>query len=273
MPELPEVETVRRSLAPRIVGQVFRSVDVDFPGCLEGLAPHELNERLRGRCVEGTFRLGKYLGFSLDSGASLVIHLRMTGRLIFCEATHFEKTEYTRAVFHFVSGKAVRFDDQRKFGRVMWFANQSSLERRLALGYEPFDPRLGEREFSELLSGRRRSIKSFLLDQKHIAGIGNIYADEGLFRAGIAPWRPAGTLSQAEAARLLKAVREVLAEGIEYKGTSLRDYVDGDGRKGGFQERLRVYGREGKPCCLCGAAVERVVLAGRSSFYCPRCQA
>lgn len=272
MPELPEVETVRRSLAPRLAGEVFAAVEVDFPGCVEGLSPSELGGRLAGRRVQDLFRMGKYLGFALDDGGSLVIHLRMTGRLILVSGGVVEKNSHTRAVFRFVSGKALRFDDPRKFGRVMWFQDDASLRRRIDLGVEPFDPEFTAERLFAMLSGRRKPIKAFLLDQKHIAGLGNIYADESLFRARIAPWRPAASLSREEAARLHGAVIEVLAEGVEHKGTTLRDYVDGDGRQGGYQKRLQVYGKEGAPCPSCGDPIARVVLSGRSSYFCARCQ-
>lgn len=272
MPELPEVETVRRSLAPKIAGEVIASVQVLFPGCVEGMTPEALTGRLDGRQIRELFRIGKYLGFGLDDGASLVIHLRMTGRLIFLEPEGIELHPHTRALFRFVSGRALRFDDQRKFGRLMWFGDSASLKQRISLGVEPLDPEFTASRLGALLKERKRPIKSFLLDQKLLAGLGNIYADEALFRAGLAPWRPAGSLAEDEVERLHAAVREVLAEGLKYKGTTVRDYVDGDGRTGMFQERLQVYGREGEPCPRCAGTVHRVVLGGRSSFHCPRCQ-
>lgn len=272
MPELPEVETVRRSLAPRLTGDVIASVEVFFDGCVEGSTPEELAWRLEGRRILELVRRGKYLVYQLDDGASLVIHLRMTGRLILIPADPVELHLHTRALFRFRSGKALRFDDQRKFGRVMWFRNSTSLKRRLALGVEPLDPAFTAARLGALVKGRKRPIKSLLLDQKLIAGLGNIYADEALFRARLLPWRPAGELSWQEVEALCAAIRDVLAEGLKYKGTTLRDYVDGDGRTGMFQERLQVYGREGEPCPRCGGAVARVVLGGRSSFHCPRCQ-
>jgi len=272
MPELPEVETVRRSLAPRLVGDVFAAVEVDFPGCVEGMSPEELAERLCGRRVQRLDRMGKYLRFLVDDGSSLAVHLRMTGRLILQDGHALERNPYTRAVFRFASGLALRFDDLRKFGRVMGFGDEASLKRRISLGIDPFDPEFTPERLGGMLSGRKRPVKSFLLDQGHVAGLGNIYADESLFRAGIAPWRAASSLSRDEVSRLHRAIREVLAEGIEHKGTSFRDYVDADGQKGGFQERLRVYGREGMPCPSCGRAVQRIVLSGRSSFFCAGCQ-
>ena len=186
MPELPEVETVRRSLAPRIVGEVFSGVRVLFEGCVEGVDAGTLESRLRGRRIRELFRRGKYLGFSLEDGACLVIHLRMTGRLIVEEGGEPRLHAHTRLIFCFRSGKALRFDDQRKFGRVMWFKDLTSLEARIDVGVEPLEARFTPERLAAMLEGRRRPIKSFLLDQKYIAGLGNIYADEALFRAGFA---------------------------------------------------------------------------------------
>lgn len=272
MPELPEVETVRRTLAPWVVGEEFRSVTVLFEGCLEGICGKDLEARLEGRRVDALFRLGKYLGFSLDDGSRLVVHLRMTGRLIATESRDPQINAYTRLVFHFASGKALRFDDLRKFGRVMWFQDQTSLRARIRVGVDPLGPGFTPERLAAWVAGRRRPIKSFLLEQTHVAGLGNIYADEALHRAKIGPWRQAGSLSAGEIEALHRAVVSVLEEGVAHKGTTLRDYVDGDGRAGEFQTRLRTYGREGQPCLECGQAIERIVLSGRSSFYCPRCQ-
>lgn len=166
----------------------------------------------------------------------------------------------------------MRFDDQRKFGRVSWFAAESTWNATLRLGPEPIDPEFDVSHLQKLLSGRRRPIKSLLLDQTLISGLGNIYADEALFRAGIAPTRPAASLSEEEIEALWRSCRDVLLEGIAEQGTTLRDYVDGEGRTGRFQERLKVYGRIGQPCVRCGRPLERVVLSGRSSSFCPHCQ-
>lgn len=272
MPELPEVETVRRSLSPWIVGEEFCDITFLFEGSLEGISAESLLRRLVGRRVQSLFRRGKYLGFSLDDASCLVVHLRMTGRLIAVDGDEPQANAHTRVVFHFRSGKALRFDDIRKFGRVMRFQDQTSLEARIRLGVEPLGSEFTPERLAALVAGRKRPIKSFLLDQSHIAGLGNIYADEALHRAAIAPWREAKSLSPGEIKSLHGAVVQVLEEGVKYKGTTLRDYVDGDGRTGRFQTRLRVYGREGQACPGCGEPVERLVLSGRSSFYCPRCQ-
>lgn len=272
MPELPEVETVRRSIEGRLVGERLKGVRLFFPGCVEGLPPEELPRRLSGKWIEGVERIGKYLILLLSGGARLAVHLRMTGRLQLTSVENPGVGPYTRLLFEFDSGLALRFDDVRKFGRVMWFPSLEALKARIEVGPEPIAPEFTLEWFRALLSGRKRPIKSLLLDQRLIGGVGNIYADEALFQAKVAPWREAGSLTPDEAEAVWRALGDTLREGVKYKGTTLRDYVDGDGRPGGYGERLRVYGREGKPCPRCSQPVARVKIGGRSSFHCPRCQ-
>lgn len=272
MPELPEVETVRRSIAGRVRGERLQGVSIFFPGCVEGIPPEELSGRLRGKRVEGVERIGKYLVFLVEGGERLTVHLRMTGSLRIASRWDPGAGPYTRLVFEFESGLALRFDDVRKFGRVAWFPSQSALLDRLKVGVEPLAAEFTPERLRAIVSGRRRPIKSLLLDQRLIAGVGNIYADESLFAAGVAPWRESGSLSAHEVEALWQALGATLRAGIAHKGTTLRDYVDGDGRPGGFAKRLRVYGREGKPCRRCGEPVRRAKVGGRSSFHCPRCQ-
>ncbi len=272
MPELPEVETVRRSLEERTAGARIVRVSVCFAGCVQPLTPAELTERLVNRQIVGWGRMGKYLIAQLDDGARLCIHLRMTGQLRVVEESLATTGPYTRFLIGLEDGRSLQFDDQRKFGRVTWYADQGALEDAIALGPEPIRADFGPNDLAALVAGRTRPVKSFLLDQRLIAGIGNIYADEALHRAGLRPERPAGSLSKAEVESLCGALQEVLNEGIEHRGTSMRDYIDADGRKGSFQERLRVYGRAGEPCVRCGAPLSSVKIAGRSSVFCDRCQ-
>mgnify|MGYP001391937940 CR=1 FL=1 len=272
MPELPEVETVRRSIAGRVTGERFKGAHVFFAGCVEGIPAEELGRRLSGKRVEGVQRIGKYLVLLVEGGERLAVHLRMTGQLRLASSSDPGAGPYTRLIFEFESGLALRFDDMRKFGRVIWFPSEASLSERLKVGVDPLSAEFTPERFQALLAGRRRPIKSLLLDQELIGGVGNIYADESLFAAGVAPWREAGSLAPQEVEALWRALRETLREGIAHKGTTLRDYVDGDGRPGAFGERLRAYGREGRPCLHCGEPVRRVKIAGRSSFHCPRCQ-
>ena len=219
--------------------------------------------------------MGKYLVLALDDGTRLSVHLRMTGKLLLSDARDDDAPTggaHARLVMHLDDGRSLIFDDQRKFGRVAWYPSEDAVAGRLRLGPDPTDDDFTAERMGRLLKGRVRPIKSLLLDQSIISGIGNIYADEALFRAGVHPQRPSGGLESAEVEEVWRHVRAVLFEGIEQKGTSLRDYVDADGRQGAFQNLLRVYGREGKPCLNCGGPIARMRLAGRSSFHCPTCQ-
>ena len=272
VPELPEVETVRRTLARRIAGEQIADVEIRFPGCVEGNDSEFFREKVIGRVITRVERRGKYLLLRLDDGSAVSVHLRMTGRLTAERNRPPAEDKYLRAEFVFASGLSLRFHDVRKFGRIGWHAGEEELSARIAVGPDPTGSEFSASDLLRIASGRKRPIKSLLLDQRLIGGLGNIYADESLFRAGIAPDRPAGSLSSGEIEALHAAVRDVLAEGIRYKGTTLRDYVDGDGRAGNFQERLKVYGREGKPCTKCETPIVRIKLAGRSAFYCPGCQ-
>lgn len=272
MPELPEVETVRRSLAARTAGVRIKALVAYFPGCIQILTPEQLSERLFERRIVHWGRMGKYLIAELDDGARLSIHLRMTGQFRVVEKESDTVGRHTRLVLLLEDGRSLQFDDQRKFGRIAWYPDKDALVTAMALGPEPTSDAFGPGELASLMAGRTRPVKSLLLDQRIIAGVGNIYADEALYRAGLHPARPAGSIERAEIESLWQALRDVLTEGIIHRGTSLRDYIDTDGRKGDFQERLRVYGREGKPCFSCGDPLARVKVGGRSSFHCRICQ-
>lgn len=258
MPELPEVETVVRSLRPVIVGQrieAARALErrVLKGGRIDGAA---------GRLVEAVERRGKHIVIRLDRGL-LLVHLGMTGRLLW----NAPETPHTRAVFTLERGNLV-YEDIRMFGRLEF---SEDLPARVArLGPEPLE--VTPEDFRARLAGRRSRIKAVLLDQGFLRGIGNIYADEALFRAGIHPKAIAARLGRARAGRLCDSVRAVLAEAIEHRGSSISDYVDADGNRGGFQLLHAVYGREGEPCTVCGMPVRRIVLAQRGTHYCPRCQ-
>jgi formamidopyrimidine-DNA glycosylase len=255
LPELPEVETVVRSLAPFVAGR--RIVEARFlaPRAAGG-RPDEVAARLEGRTITGLRRLGKHILFDLDKGV-IDVHLRMTGKLLYDAAAG----AYARAVLILDRGTLV-FDDVRQFGYVVW------RESDPAVGRDAMD--LDETEFVELVRGRRGAIKPLLLNQAVIAGLGNIYVDEALFRAGVHPL--ARGVSRPRLKRLHAAVLEVLSEAIEAGGSSISNYVDAEGRRGSFQERHRVYGRAGEPCVICGAVVRRIVVGQRGTHYCPRCQ-
>jgi formamidopyrimidine-DNA glycosylase len=261
MPELPEVETVVRTLAPYVVGR--RITNVDFRSALvAGGKPDELTSQLLGRQVLGLRRIGKFLVFDLDQGF-LAAHLRMTGKLLWNAAPG----PHTRAVLD-LEGVPVLFDDIRQFGRLTW---SEQLPSNIAkLGPDPLD--LPAPRFAALLRGRSGSLKPLLLNQEFLSGLGNIYVDECLFRARLHPLAQAAGLSAPRVARLHSAIVAVLTEAIAAGGSSISDYVDADGHTGSFQRFHRVYGRAGEPCVECGIPIARIVVAQRGTHFCPRCQ-
>jgi formamidopyrimidine-DNA glycosylase len=263
MPELPEVETVVRTVAPKLTGR--RIVSARFSSkhvVRESFA--RLARRVAGRSIHGVTRYGKFIVIALDRG-NLLIHLGMTGRLI----VDGETGPYTRAVFELDEGELV-YNDPRQFGRIEW---SEGLPKRVArLG--PDALAVSEAEFLARLKARRRArIKPLLLNQTFVRGLGNIYADEALFAAGIHPRADAARLSRVRARRLHEAMVNVLRAAIANKGSSISDYVYDEGRKGGHQQHLMAYGRAGEPCETCGTAIRRIVLGGRGTHYCPKCQA
>ena len=308
MPELPEVETIARGLASRVTGDVIESVWLGSkPEPLKSPAA-EIAATLDGRRIAGVRRVGKHIVIDLISDrvaraptpakkleaskasslskktrsasrklrgkpdraqsgtqatAQWIVHLGMTGRMLVCQPDD-EITKHTHAVAKLASGRELRFVDPRRFGRL------SVAQGFHAAGSEPLDVEL--EQFISLFRGRKTPIKSALLNQKLLSGVGNIYADESLFRAGIRPRRRASSLTREDLRRLHPAVQEVLREAISLGGSSVSDYVDADGEEGFFQLQHRVYGREGDPCLVCKTPIKRVVIAGRSSHYCPKCQ-
>jgi formamidopyrimidine-DNA glycosylase len=287
MPELPEVETIAQGLAKRVTGDVITSVWLGSkPEPLKSSA-QEIVKALEGKRITGVRRVGKHIVVDLEGTApqaksprhgkstarevarpakgtaQWVVHLGMTGRLLSCTPDE-EIARHTHAMVGLKSGRELRFVDPRRFGRL------SVAEGFEAQGSEPL--KVESEDFVHLFRGRKTPIKSALLNQKLLSGVGNIYADESLFRAGIRPRRRATALRRDDLHRLYRAVQEVLMEAIALGGSSVSDYVDSDGKKGFFQQQHRVYGREGKPCLVCKTPVKRVVIAGRSSHYCPKCQ-
>jgi formamidopyrimidine-DNA glycosylase len=273
MPELPEVETVRRSLLNRVVGRKIVGLEVgDFAGVLAGQSPVDVAIRLSSRSIAGVRRRAKYLLLDLDDETALVIHLRMTGRL--SVVPHEEPPlRHQRLAFALSDGCDLRFSDQRKFGRVVHLLPQDldALDQRL--GREPLAPVFTAEWLSDRLSRRTGKIKAVILDQQLIAGLGNIYADESLFLAGINPVRPANTLTSAEVERLVRAIRDVLQNAVNGRGTTISSFEDSDGNRGGYGANLSVYGRGGKGACLrCGTPLTRVVVGGRGTSFCSTCQ-
>ncbi len=262
MPELPEVETVRRTLAPHVTGRRIETVRY-FSPLAAGGAPDEMAEGLTGRRILKLERTGKYLIFHLDAGW-MTVHLRMTGKLLMDG----EHTPWIRAELAFDDGHALVFEDVRQFGRMLWSPDFPSDVARL--GPDALD--LGAIAFVSRLENRRAALKPLLLNQKVVCGLGNIYVDEALHRARIHPLADAARLSRTRLLRLHRAVSEVLAEAIAAGGSSISDYVDAEGRRGWFQTAHRVYGREGEPCLRCETPIRRIVVGQRGTHFCPRCQ-
>jgi formamidopyrimidine-DNA glycosylase len=263
MPELPEVETIARALAPRLKGRRIVAAEFRCLRILRGADPDALAASLAGRKILGISRAGKFLLLPLEGGPYLTIHLGMTGKLLLGG----EPQKHTHAIFTLDRG-VLLYEDQRQFGRILF---SESLPRRIAkLGPEPLEVTFAE--FARRAAGRKTPIKSLLLNQDFIRGVGNIYADEALFRARIHPRAVAGRIRKERLERLHAAIVEVLSEAIAGGGSSISDYVDPDGRKGWFQLQHRVYQRTGEPCVVCGSKIRRIVVAQRSSHYCGKCQ-
>jgi formamidopyrimidine-DNA glycosylase len=272
MPELPEVETVVRDLRPLLVGRTLRSVEVSEQR-LRRPWKREWSQRIVGRRVEELLRRGKWIVGRLDDGQFFLVHLGMTGQLTVASADTL-KSDHTHLILPLDDGaNQLRFRDIRRFGCAILFEARADLDRFFTagkLGPEPFD--LQAKSWREKLTGTDRSLKAALLDQRLVAGVGNIYADESLFEARLPPSQKGTATSTTEADRLRLAIVKVLNRAIEQRGSSIRNYVGGSGLRGGYQEEFRVYGRPGQPCARCKTPIERVRLAGRSTHYCPKCQ-
>ena len=282
MPELPEVETVRRGLAPAMEGAVIARTEVNRPD-LRWPFPQGMGARLTGRRVLRLGRRSKYVLCDLDSGATLIIHLGMSGRMTVSgdplgqfHRDHPARQAHDHVVLHMENGARITFNDARRFGAMDLCPTEATEDHWLIrdLGPEPLGNGFDAEYLSARLAGRAMPIKSALLDQKIVAGLGNIYVCEALHRAGISPLRKAGRISAARTRALVPIIRDVLTEAIASGGSSLRDHRQADGELGYFQHNFRVYDREGAPCAkeMCGGTVRRVVQSGRSSFYCPVCQ-
>jgi len=273
MPELPEVETIRLALEPHVVGRTFERVEISDARLVRPFEPVAVAAELEGERVAALERRGKYLIVRFESGRVLLIHLRMTGSLRHAADGGLGEDPHRRAVVKLDDGSDVAYRDVRRFGT--WHLLEPDeiadyLGRRL--GGEPLERTFTAKRLGERLAGRRAPIKAALLDQRTVAGLGNIYVDEALWRAQIHPLREAGTLDAAALARLTKAIRASLRAGIARQGASLRDYSQPDGRRGRAQERFQVYGREGEPCSRCGTPIDKIRAGGRGTWYCPSCQ-
>ncbi len=299
MPELPEVETVRSGLARELNGKKIKSAQVsDGRSTRRHASAKEFRAQIEGRTVKSVERLGKYIACGLDNGAHLVIHLGMTGQLIRAKNAKIPKPKHTHVVLQLSSSEEIRFADQRTFGemfvatpvgadeevplskfaRLAIGGNGGSLRSRVRelahLGLDPFEDQVGWDRFAAITKSRSTALKALLTDQDVLCGIGNIYADEILFSAGLRFDRPSDELTTVEARRLHRTIPEVLSEAIKAGGTTLADemFVDLDGAPGRYQLQLQVHTREGQPCPQCRTPIERVVFRDRSTYFCPRCQ-
>lgn len=282
MPELPEVETVARGLNKFIVGETIKSVEVLRNDSIGYPEVDSFKRLLKGHTFETTTRRGKYIIVGLSAGAALVVHLRMSGRLVLKEKKQTEKDikasvakNFLRVRIILVSGKELHYEDMRVFGRLWYVPSGTSVEDVVSgiasLGVEPLSHLTAE-YLLDAFRGKNQPVKNALLDQRIIAGIGNIYADESLFLANINPLQPAGKLKLQQLVVLSKKIIEVLSRSIELGGTTLRDYSNLSGVNGDYQNAAHVYGRTNEKCSACGTRIERVKLAGRSSHFCPKCQ-
>lgn len=271
MPELPEVETIVRGLRPDLQGRVILTAAVDWPRTVATSSVEVFQQRIAGQRVEAIDRRGKYIALQLDGGDWLLIHLKMTGHLQVMPGSA-SPDKHVRAVFALDDGRQFWFHNPRKFGRLHLTSDPGTVVGDL--GPEPLADDFTVEAFLTRLRHRRGRLKPLLVNQRFIAGLGNIYADEALFAAGLHPQRTADTLDDGEVAALYHAIRHVLCQAIKNRGTTLSDggYRDATGEEGNNQMYVQVYGRTGQPCVRCGTPVQRIVLGGRSAHFCPQCQ-
>jgi formamidopyrimidine-DNA glycosylase len=272
MPELPEVETIRRQLEPEVRGRTIAELEVLDSRWTRPLAPEEVMAAARGRRIEALERRGKYLLLRLDREETLVMHLRMTGNLILVEPGEPDQP-YLRARLRLDDGRELRFTDPRRFGEAFLLGAEALEERfRGRLGVEPLSDEFTVAALGQVASGSRAPLKSFLLDQARLAGVGNIYADEALHRARLHPLSPAGSMREGHLEALRDGVVEALNAGLDGGGASIDDYRDARGERGAMQDEFLVHRREGKACPRCGETIHRIIVGGRSTYYCPGCQ-
>jgi formamidopyrimidine-DNA glycosylase len=269
MPELPEVETIVRQLAPQVEGRTLERLDVLDPRWCDPAPPAALADATRGRGVVRVWRRGKYIVWELDDDVHLVMHLRMTGNMLLAE-----EAPHTRVRIDLSGGERVLFTDPRRFGTGVVLLGSEARDEYFAarLGPEPLDADFTADVLRAIATGRRAPVKAFLLSQERIAGVGNIYADEALWRARIHPLRPVGTLRRSQIEALRDAVVESLEAGIDARGASIDDFRNPDGARGAFQDRFLVHLRDGEPCFRCGTPIVKTRAAGRGTYLCPRCQ-
>jgi len=265
MPELPEVETIKRELERAVLGKKIRDVCVHNPKVIRQPSVEKFRRGLSGVKIKNILRKAKLLIFELSNGKSLAIHLKMTGQLIYPG-----NGRKSRVVFRFSNGRKLDFNDQRLFADLRLVDDWRGLKFIQGLGPEPFD--LSLPEFKEMLAKKKTKIKPLIMDQRFISGVGNLYAAEALFRARIHPARSAASLSGREVERFFKEIKDTLSEAIKYKGSSVDQYVQLSGEPGSYIKYHKVYDREGKPCLSCKKPIKRIALGGRGTYFCPKCQ-
>lgn len=265
MPELPEVETIKRELEKAVLGKKITGVYVHDARVIREPAPEKFQKGLTGSVIKNILRKAKVLILELSNGKSLVIHLKMTGQLVYPG-----DEKRARVSFHLSDGKILDFNDQRLFAELRLLDDWRSLKFIQGLGPEPFD--ISADKFKEMLTAKKTKIKPLLMDQAFISGVGNLYAAEALFRARIHPARPAQSLSDKEKELLFKEIRDTLSEAIKYKGSSVDQYVQLTGGPGNYVKYHKVYDRVGKPCIACKTPIKRISLGGRGTYFCPKCQ-
>ncbi|MFQ6066629.1 MAG: bifunctional DNA-formamidopyrimidine glycosylase/DNA-(apurinic or apyrimidinic site) lyase [bacterium] len=272
MPEMPEVETIKRDLEKKVRGKRIERVIIKNKKSVKLPTPAEFIRRIEGKVFSRMERRGKFLLLGLNSEDHLIIHLKLTGRLIYSRKG--EELDYTRVVFVFKDNTQLSFTDVRGFGGI-WLISDREFQMLPALGNlgpEPLAEDFTVTRFKGLLKGKRGKIKSLLMDQEFIAGIGNIYSQEALFPSQIHPERSPSSLADEEIEKLYKNLRQILKKAISYRGSSVNAYVDLEGKKGNFESQLKVYGREGKACFKCGTIIKRIDISGRGTYFCPSCQ-
>jgi len=293
MPELPEVETIKNQLKEKIIGKTIKGVEVKLPKMIKGMEAKEFIAKVKGAKIKDISRRAKLLIISLSNGYSLLIHLKLTGQIIYCQKFPEGKNQkYSHLIYYFSDGSVLSHNDLRQLGyvKLVKTANLPEFFLKEKFGPEPLEKDFTLEKFKEILgkkviqkmklernppksrSAGRRRIKPLLMDQSFIAGVGNVYANEVCFCAGVLPTREAGDFKDKEIKKLYQCLINILQEAIRLRGTSADTYVDLHGRKGKYLPKLKVYGREGKKCLNCQSKIKRIVLAGRGTFYCPRCQ-
>lgn len=272
MPELPEVETIVRGLQKTVPGRTITKVSVKHPNVILADSVAGFTRGLRNRRMERVERRAKQIVIHLDDGSHLVISLGMTGRVIVAPAAKARDFMYVAAKFELDDGRLMLYDDVRRFGRLEHFAPEHWDRRALEFGVEPLSDQFTAQKLFELTRLSISPLRNWLLDPYRVAGIGNIYANEALYRAGVRPTRRADKLTRAEAVRLRDEIRYVLQAAIDRRGTTMSDYLDAEGEEGGYWDLRQVYAREDEPCPRCRTPIKRIVLSNRSAFYCPKCQ-